>query len=393
MHLIEHIFIKNYKAFEKENIPLDKHTVLIGTNASGKTTLLEALDLFFNHQMRRDYIRKTDEDIIIELHIDEKRYRKVYSPPEYNLNFSQCIGNMFEINHLQYLYIPERISNSKLLNDILSINMTKELNATEQTRIYKVSDYIDGIVGNSNYQLFEYKTIVQMNINEELEFTQADYARIVSNITYRYLILGIDNVEQNFDIQALHQITKYTYQTIYSSNDKELMKTPDYYVSALYKGDKNNDFDTIKKRLLSKQQTTYVLVEGKYDVNWFETAIKLLGMQDSYTVIPCGGYGNITFVKHQLEKEGYQTIAFTDGDTKNSSSLSKDVIELYADLSYINHRFNTQFSKMPTSKQQLFKAIHVKADVVKNILSRWAKKYLTKDHPFVQEVAARLHVK
>ena len=388
--MIEHVFIKNYKAFKKENVPLDKHTVLIGTNASGKTTLLEALDLFFNHKIRHDYIRHPDRDVIIEIHVDEKRYRKVYSPPNYELNFAKCIGHMFDINHLQFLYIPHPISNPKLLNDILSINMTKKLTPQDQTRIFKVSDYIDGVVGNSNYELFDYKTTVHMNINEDLTFTKEDYARIISNITYRYLILGIDNVEQNFDVDALHKITKYSYQTIYSSNGSSLLQTPDYYVSALYKGDKDDDFDTIKKRLHSKQKTTYVLVEGKYDVNWFETAIKLLGKEDSYTVIPCGGYGNISFVKHQLEKEGYQTISFTDGDTNGSSSLSKDVIELYADVNYVNQRFSTNFTRMPQSKHQLFKAINVKDDVVKNILSRWAKKQLQKDHPFVQEVAKRL---
>jgi molybdopterin-guanine dinucleotide biosynthesis protein len=391
--LIEHIFIKNYKAFEKENVPLDKHTILIGTNASGKTTLLEALDLFFNHQMRRDYIRHLNQDVIIEIHIDDNRYRKVYSPPDYQLNFAKCIGQMFDINHLQYLYIPHPISNPKLLNDILSINLTKELSPQEQMRIFKVSDYIDGVVGNSNYPLFDYKTTVHMNIKEDLQFTRAEYAKIVSNITYRYLILGIDNVEQSFDLQTLQNNTKYMYQTIYSSNDKKLMKTPGYYVSALYKGDKDDDFDTIKKRLHSKQKTTYILVEGKYDVNWFETAIKILGKEDAYTVIPCGGYGNISYVKLQLEKEGYHTITFTDGDANRASSLSKDVIELYADPDYFNQRFHTKFTEMPTTKHQLFKATHVKDDVVKNILSRWAKKNLTIEHPFVQEVASRLQLK
>ena len=57
--MVEHIFIKNYKAFKKENIPLDKHTLLIGPFNSGKTTVLESFDLFFNNVVRRDFIIDT----------------------------------------------------------------------------------------------------------------------------------------------------------------------------------------------------------------------------------------------------------------------------------------------------------------------------------------------
>ena len=37
--MIDHLFIKNYKAFDRQNIPLDKNTLFIGTNNSGKSTI------------------------------------------------------------------------------------------------------------------------------------------------------------------------------------------------------------------------------------------------------------------------------------------------------------------------------------------------------------------
>lgn len=388
--MIEHMFIKNYKAFQKENIPLNKHTLLIGSFNSGKTTVLEALDLFFNNVLRLDYIQDHTKDVVVEIQINDERYRKTYSPPEYYINFQSCIGNMFDINHIRYLYVSKQIHNPKLLNDILSINMTQKMDSQTQARVYKVSDYIDGIVGNSNYQLFQALTTYQMNINEDIVFDKEDYTRIISNITYPYLIIGIDNVENNFDIESLHKITKYSYQTIYTTNDSNIMKNYDYYVSTLYKGNKNDDFDTIKKRLHPKDKKIYLLVEGKYDVNWYETALTLLDKQHTYTVIPCGGVGNITFVKEQLEKEGYRTMVITDGDTSRFNALRRDVIELYADVKYINMKFHTDFTTMPSSKRTLFKAISVKDDVVKNILSRWARKHLTVDSEFVQEIATLL---
>ena len=90
--MIDHLFIKNYKAFDRQNIPLDKNTLFIGTNNSGKTTILQALNLFFNHVLERDLVRETNKDVVVEVHIDDERYRKVWSPPEYELNFKKCIG-------------------------------------------------------------------------------------------------------------------------------------------------------------------------------------------------------------------------------------------------------------------------------------------------------------
>jgi predicted ATP-dependent endonuclease of OLD family len=388
--MIEHIFIKNYKAFERENVPLDKHTLLIGTHYSGKTTVLEALDLFFNQRLRHDYIIDPTKDIVIEIHVQEERYRKVYSPPEYYINYHKCIGAMFDINHIKYLYVPKHIHNHKFLNDILSINLTKKLSAQERARIFTVNDYIDGVIGNSNYSLFQIHQNIQMDIKEEILFTKEQYTKILSNITYQYLVIGIDNVEANFDIDSLDQITKYSYQTIVTSNESDIMRNTKYYVSTLYKGNKNDDLDTIKKRLDTPKNKLYLLVEGKYDVNWFETALDLLGVSDRYTVIPCGGAGNITFVKEQLEKEGYKTIVITDGDTRYNGSLKRDVIELYADKNYINEKFHTNFKTLPKSKFTFFKAFSVKDDIVKNVLSRWAKKHLTKDNPFVREVGELL---
>ena len=388
--MIEHIFIKNYKAFIKENVPLDKNTLLIGSNSSGKTTILEALDLFFNNALQRDYIIDKTKDVVIEIHINDERYRKVYKSPNYQIDYSKCIGDMFDINHLKYLYVPKVINNQKLLNDVLTINMTEKVSAVEQAKIFKVSDYIDGTLGNSNYKLFNISTKYEMQIDQDIRFSHQDYVRIMSNITYQYLIIGIDNFESNFDIDSLKKITRFSYQTIFATNDKNIVNNYDYYVSTLYKGNKNDDLDTIKKRLTETNNKTYLLVEGKYDVNWFETALQLLDKDNLYTVIPCGGSGNITFVKEQLEKEGFKTIVITDGDTQKKGCLKREIIEQYADIKYINYRFHTSLKSMPDRKHYFFKKFTVKDDVVKNVLSRWAKKNLTIKSEFVQEVDSLL---
>ncbi len=389
--MIDHMYIKNYKAFAKENIPLGKNTLLIGTNQTGKTTVLEALDLFFNNTIKDSFIRDKEKDVIVELHINDKRYRKVYSPPNYHLNFQKCIGNMFEINKIKYLYIPNQIDTPKLLNDIITINMSKQIDSKTKKVIFKAFDYLDGVLGNDNYPIFEHKCVVKMDIKNKQLINHNNLPKIISSITYHPTILGIDNVEKKLDFSTIENIGKYMIQTIYTTNDEQYIEKHKYYVSALYKGNKEDDFDTIKKRLKKASKIKYLLVEGKYDVNWYEKAIELLGLNDKYVVIPCGGFGNIKYVQKQLEKEGYHTIVLTDGDVPGKNALRKEIVELYADPYYVNKVFNTNFKTLPNDKHYFFKTIGEKDDTVKHVLSSWARKNLTIDHPFVKEVKKHLN--
>ncbi|MCF7927080.1 MAG: ATP-binding protein [Candidatus Izimaplasma sp.] len=381
--MLENIFIKNYKAYKKENVQLDKNTLLIGTHSSGKTTVLEALDLFFNDVFRNSSIRNKNEDVIIEIHINQTRYRKVYKPPHYNLDFSRCIGNMLNINDISYIYIPKNFDLTKLLNDILSANLNEEIPKNLLRKVFKTSDYIDGVLGNSNYQVFSVNKTYKMSIQQPPEVSPDNLAIMLSNITHHHTILGIDDCEETFQFNQLEKINKYLYQTIMTTDDESIIKNSDTFISTLFKGEKEDDFETIKKRVDTDK--TYVLVEGKYDVNWFEKAIRLLELEEDYAVIPCGGSGNMTYVKTQLEKEGYNTITVKDGDTNSMAGLNREVIEQYADVEFINSYFDVNLKNIPKDKHQFFKQIHEKEDVIKNVLSKWAKKEMKKENEFVQE--------
>lgn len=383
--MIDHLFVKNYKAFDRKNIPLDKFTLLIGTSESGKTSVLEALDLFFNDNLNYEYIRDKSKDVVVEIHKDDERYRKVYKSPKFNIDYSQCIGDMYDINYIKFLYVPKKINNAKLLNDILSINLTEKLEGAKFQQVFKVFDYIDGTLGNTNYPLFKSEVKYEMAVPDTLEFNKQEYTRIISNITYQYLIIGIDNFEDNFLTEGMKKITKFNYQTLFTTNNNDVIRDFDFFVYALFKEDVIHEFETIRQQV-NKPGKTYLLVEGKYDVAWFEQGLRLLDKQDDYRVIPCGGFGNIEYIDEQLQKEGIKTIIITDGDTKFKNALKREIIELYADLDYVNKRFNTNFKEMPQSKIKFFKAITVKDDIVKKVLSFWARKKLHKDSEFTSEL-------
>jgi len=78
---------------------------------------------------------------------------------------------------------------------------------------------------------------------------------------------------------------------------------------------------------------------------------------------------------------------------RTSEDLASKIQSLYADVEYINKRFNANFRLMPTSKKVFFKKFNVKDDVVKKVLSSWAKKNLKEDSDFVLEVKSILSLK
>jgi len=376
--MIEHMFLKNYRAFKKETIVFDKHNLFTGTDSSGKTTILEALDLFFNNNLNYNCIRDVKSDIVIELYINDKRYRKVFSPPYYHINYDLSIGRMYEIADIKYLYIQQHnINYPKLINDIYNINHHVDFKNNK-----KIENLLDDIEITQKPVLFEQFKRTNFSFRN-LRLTSDEITLLLKRITNQNTMIGIDVIE-NIHISSLN-LDDYL-QTFYTSKSKKHIEAYKYSVQALYKDDIISEVDTITKSGVSTHDKTMLLVEGKYDVAWFEKALKVLNKFDQYRVIPCGGSGNIKYVEEQLIKEGFKTITITDGDTLNNTALNKEIIELYADVNYINKRFNTSFSNIPKTKYEFFKRISVKDDVVKKVLSGWAKRHLTIDNQFVKEV-------
>ena len=383
--MVEHIYIKNYKAFEKENIPIEEHVLLIGTNNSGKTTILEALDLFFNGRLRHDYIRDKTKDVKIECSIGEKRYRKVYSPPLFFLNQELSIGDFRELLDILYIFVPKDVSGAYLVEELLRVNMHALLREQMHSSLQGAYDYLDGVKDRDFFSLSRIDVSLEIgSMNEVMD--KKWFTSILKGVHHPKVILGIDHLEDTFDDSVLNSLPGLYNQTIITTKEDSLIEDYPYYVQALYKEDVKEETDTTLRVSTKQYDKTMLLVEGKYDVAWFERALKLLGKYSDYRVIPCGGYGNIPHVEEQLKKAGFKTLVVTDGDARKKSSLKREVIELYADIDYINRKFHTNFERMPKRKWQLFKAIHTKDDVVKKVLSTWAKNHLAKDSAFVKEL-------
>ncbi|MFW5841944.1 MAG: ATP-dependent nuclease [Bacillota bacterium] len=385
--MIAHIYIKNYRAFKKQSIVLGDHTLFIGTHQSGKTTVLEALDIFFNHRINQSYIRNQAKDIVIECFINNTRYRKVFSPPNFVFNSDKAIGNLSDINHLHYLYFKEHPNPLETtFNDIIETTINPpELDITPYLETYPYFKQNP----TPHYQ----KTRIRHTLIPTHTITKKEQCYIQKKLleatNLDHVILGIDRVENSLPItHNLTHLFEKSYQSIITTNRKNLVNTYPYHIQPLYKKDIKQEMDTITKTISKTYRKTFLLVEGKYDVPWFEKALRLLNKHHTYRVLPAGGFGNIRFIKKQLDKANFKTLSITDGDVhaKDSYTLKRDIIELYADLEAMNRHLNTHFKTPPINKYQLFNAARKKDDIVKQILASWALHHLSKHHAFTEEI-------
>jgi hypothetical protein len=275
------------------------------------------------------------------------------------------------------------------MKELLRVNMHKQVRDVFEDTLLKAYDYLDCDLGKEKVSFTRIDLDLELDAKEEYT-SKEEMTKILKNVNYKNTIVGIDHFEDHFDSAFAKVLLNYFFQSIVTTKEADLIADYPYHIQALYKDDVIEESDTTLRLSHNQYDKTMLLVEGKYDVAWYEKALKLLNKYQDYRVIPCGGYGNIPYVKEQLNKAGFKTIIVTDGDTKQKTSLKREIIELYADVDFVNQKFHTDFRRMPTNKWRLFKSINAKDDVIKKVLSSWAKNHLSKDSEFVQELDRKL---
>ncbi len=311
--MIDALSIRNYKAFLDKTIVLGHHTMFIGTHASGKTTILEALDVFFNHAIKYQHIRNKQKDVVIDIHIVTDHYKKVFSPPHYTLNLEKSSQNLAKLKDYLYLYMPKKpypieyFKNQCLsfyYNACLSenANLTHCKNAPlifQRTQIMHLNKYPKDLPPQALKSL-RFKTMPELKSKR--------------------LLLGVDEVEKSFHFKDYKPLMEKVAQVFFVSKQKRFINDFEYTLHPLYKADIQKELDTLTTPLTQSKRKPFILVEGKTDVPWFEKALDLLNKFGEYRVLPCGGYGNITFVNQQLKKANFRTLVITDGDMLSEHS-------------------------------------------------------------------------
>lgn len=131
--IISKIYIKNFRGYKEQTIYLhDNLNVIIGKNDVGKSTILEALEIFFNNETVK--IDVTD--------LSKKRNQETDTDITIQVSFQMVAGKSYTIDT-----IPTYLSNEYLLDSDKYLTIRKVWSASAQTittkslKTYIVADY------------------------------------------------------------------------------------------------------------------------------------------------------------------------------------------------------------------------------------------------------------
>lgn len=416
--MIESIFIKNFKKFDRKTIKIDQHNIFVGENDSGKSTILQALDIFFNQEkIDKVYVKSQGDPVEIGIRYNGNMYKKTYSTASYKLTNSS--GNIDDLSNIKYIYIPtgkydvtemiQQLSIAKVLENT-SQELINELKGISQESINQVISGVDRdliVLNNETTSLvgkekFSYNSSLKFGIESDGIAVEARgsgfqknllYALLIGN-QYNNVVLGIDEIENSFSINnaknmisKLHERIGQTLITTHSTQVLNARNNANIY--PLF-SENNTSLIQLLESLDNTENKDYILVEGPYDLNWIKTSINLLGKSNDYIVLPSGECGNINHLCKELESYNKKCYLIKDGDTNEEKSLSKECIELYAPLEAINEILDLDLNHVPVTKNEFFDATTIEgvrnSDTVKDKISKNINNYLTVDNPLISEI-------
>lgn len=423
--MITQIYIKNFKAFEKNTIPIENHNIIIGENDAGKSTILQALDIFFNQdKIDKSFVRDLTKPVEIGILFNKVFYKKIYNSSSYKL--TSTTDNISDLDLYKYIYIPISAYDPKGVIAQLSVSKAIEKTPKELLeQLKKISQSsIDDVIGSVDPKLliinneqtnvigeenFKYDAAIKYSITSNGIPIEARgsgfqknllYALLVGN-NYSNVILGIDEIENSLSINncssIIRELQSKIGQTLVTTHSKSVLEVSnDSNIIPLY----NGNYDNISKLLDALDKTNkkiYVLVEGKFDLPWYKRCLNLLGVSSDYLLLPAGGENNADALKKVLEELGKQCLIIKDGDTNSEHSIAKDCIELYTPLKNLNDILDLDLDDVPTDKNTFFSSTIIEnvrnEDSVKRILANNVDAFLDVNNPLVNEVKELLNVK
>lgn len=423
--MITQIYIKNFKSFEKNTIPIENHNIIIGENDAGKSTILQALDIFFNQdKIDKSFVRDLTKPVEIGILFNKVFYKKIYNSSSYKL--TSTTDNISDLDLYKYIYIPISAYDPKGVITQLSVSKAIEKTPKELLeQLKKISQSsIDDVIGSVDPKLliinneqtnvigeekFKYDAAIKYSITSNGIPIEARgsgfqknllYALLIGN-NYSNVILGIDEIENSFSINncssIIRELQSKIGQTLVTTHSKSVLEVSnDSNIIPLY----NGNYDNISKLLDALDKTDkkiYVLVEGKFDLPWYKRCLNLLGVYSDYLLLPAGRENNADALKKVLEELGKQCLIIKDGDTNSERSIVKDCIELYTPLKNLNDILDLDLDDVPTDKNTFFSSTIIEnvrnEDSVKRILANNVDAFLDVNNPLVNEVKELLNVK
>ena len=291
--MIISIYIKNFKAYERETITLNKNNVLIGENDAGKSSVLQALDYFFNHEkIEPKYVRNENQPVEIGILTENKVFiKKKYTGRSFKM--TECTGDLNSISNLKYIYIsPSTLDIKKLISDLAIAKSLNLLPNDIKISINQIcADGLNEVISSIDPSLLVVGGNTDINGTHNLKIESAIKYDITSsgvplegrgsgyqkNLTYSLLsgsqydnvIIGIDEIENSLSLknskELLRVLKEKFSQTLITTHSTQVVKSVnDYEILPIYSGDGIATITELYETLNGgNTESIFILIEGK----------------------------------------------------------------------------------------------------------------------------------
>ena len=444
--MIQSVYIKNFKAWKKGVFkPFGSHTIIVGESESGKTSILEALDYFFNHtKLDGAAVIDPRHDVEIGVRIDGQNFRRIYDSHTLEAKLEVSDADWGIVDSLRYVYVPAAgKSPSRIAGELVAAKAVEGLGAeilellrgcAEESARTLVGERASG-ESNVRIRILPARAVdVDLgSVAAVLEETAAGpgdapdedglargrkgreaihgwrelYSILVSH-SFPNVILGVDDAEKTVlydseaaDVEALERSVCQLVMTTRSSG--LLTQGNDTVVYTVGQAPGAGVAHTIGDA--PALGNAFLFVEGQYDLPWYRRALELLGRTGRYAVLPGGG-SNVDALIKEFRKLDLDCLLIRDGDMAEKSNparddyaIKRDCVEMYAPKRLLRDCFGVT----PTRTKELFfegiansvetfdpavrrNKSRFSPDDIKSIIADRIEEYLDGENPFVTEV-------
>lgn len=423
--MLQSVFIQNFKAWEDQTFSLNgEHVAFVGENESGKSSILQALDCFFNRDaIDPADIRDAGREVCIGVRYNGTTFKKTFDGRTGRVVSRHPAALWGEIARVHYLHLPAASKPSTVvlrelaqakLDELLPPQLERELEERAQEALAAVLPWS---AGSSETPAAEQQVSAVAQLApgaaldialqrggspiDELPLTYRDKltCSLLANSSYPNLVLGVDDVERAFpslDPAAAAKLAgAHVAQLLATTRSQPVLQQGGLAVTVPVGSRPGGNVAHILQALDGSDRA-FLLVEGKYDLPWYKTAAKLAGYGDTLNVLPAGGT-NLDELRREMANLGMRCIAIVDGDTKPDErvgkyALRRECVELYTPNGLLRDLFGSVPPK--TGKREFFASIQASQQAsengIKAAISERISQHLGPSSLFVSEVAAIL---
>ena len=442
--MLQSMFIQNFKAWENQTFTFNgEHAVFVGGDDSGKTSVLQALDCFFNRdRIDSAYVRDRGNDVRIGVRYGGVTFRKTFSGKTCRVLSCEPAERWHEVESLHYLLLPSTLKGTDaVLKELAKAKADQLLPDELQRALALVAQKAMGqVLSGAGIERAQQATRIKVDATPKvvparaIDFTVQGvsldspaspaaapdlagapaaagedspakagawkddrrlltYAMLVGS-SYRNVILGVDDVEHVFDGMDFEEVIAgleaHMGQVLMTTRSHPVVRHKGRAVAVPVGSEPGAMAAAL--RGMEDDGKCFLLVEGKYDLSWYRTAVQLLGLDDRFNILPAGGT-NLEELLREMHAIGMDCIAIVDGDTPPNEragkfALKRECVELYTPDVLLRELYGTIPPK--DRKRAFFSGIQstrqASENGIKAAISERIAQNLTPHSPFVVEV-------